>query len=557
MFDIDKIMKVIDGGIDSVRGLRGQDSDLCIWREWYKGFVPTFHNYQIYNGRTRVNRTKLSMQGGKMVCRAWATLIMNERVKIGLKDKSQTKQLAEDYNNDDFYSKVTQTIEQAFALSEASMSIDFSNLSGFQVDEENSIKELTDADIMSTTFNAWNTVPLEIIDNEITQVAFVKELSQCMNRYILHIKNEQGLYDMVYVDRKKDNRGNQNSGKVYYISMNSPVKLFTVFYPNEVNNLQEKNRHISILANAIPILKALDNTLDGIENEIQLGKKRLFISAKLSHYDYTSMAKGARPEKIETFDANDTMIYALPCETSGITGADGQKELIHETSGALRIDSYKTAIQVILNLLSKNTGLGNSFFKFDSQGGQATATQVISENSDTFNNLKRHESVVGNCIIGFTRAWMFAKNTFNKTNYDIDQNITIDFDDSIIKDKGAQKQSDIADVNNGVMSKVEYRMKWYNETESVAKKNISKYFGEEMIANKLTKFSDAYNSGLLSAELFVKLVFGDSLSSEEQAKLIAYLENKKASEVNSQDIQEAFNSMGAYHDNNDDSEEDE
>ena len=48
----------------------------------------------------------------------------------------------------------------------------------------------------------------------------------------------------------------------------------------------------------------------------------------------------------------------------------------------------------------------------------------------------------------------------------------IDFDDSIIEDKGAERQQDRQDVSMGVMRHEEYRAKWYGETVEQAKKNL-------------------------------------------------------------------------------------
>jgi hypothetical protein len=50
--------------------------------------------------------------------------------------------------------------------------------------------------------------------------------------------------------------------------------------------------------------------------------------------------------------------------------------------------------------------------------------------------------------------------------------ITVDFDDSIIEDKTAERQTDRQEVASGIMSRLEYRMKWYNETEEEALKNL-------------------------------------------------------------------------------------
>ena len=48
----------------------------------------------------------------------------------------------------------------------------------------------------------------------------------------------------------------------------------------------------------------------------------------------------------------------------------------------------------------------------------------------------------------------------------------INFDDSIIEDKQAERQSDRQDVSMGVMSHAEYRAKWYGETLEEAQSKL-------------------------------------------------------------------------------------
>ena len=52
--------------------------------------------------------------------------------------------------------------------------------------------------------------------------------------------------------------------------------------------------------------------------------------------------------------------------------------------------------------------------------------------------------------------------------------VSIAFDDSIIVDTESQRAQDRQDVNMGVMSVLEYRMKWYGEDETTAKKMLPK-----------------------------------------------------------------------------------
>lgn len=57
--------------------------------------------------------------------------------------------------------------------------------------------------------------------------------------------------------------------------------------------------------------------------------------------------------------------------------------------------------------------------------------------------------------------------------------IAYKWDDSIIVDKDAERQIDLMDINAGLMSKVEYRMKWFGETEVQAEEMIQKINDEK------------------------------------------------------------------------------
>ena len=50
--------------------------------------------------------------------------------------------------------------------------------------------------------------------------------------------------------------------------------------------------------------------------------------------------------------------------------------------------------------------------------------------------------------------------------------VSYKWDDSLVVDAETERQQDIRDVNLGIMSKAEYRAKWYGETVDEAKKNL-------------------------------------------------------------------------------------
>ena len=96
--------------------------------------------------------------------------------------------------------------------------------------------------------------------------------------------------------------------------------------------------------------------------------------------------------------------------------------------------------------------------------------------------------------------------------------IEIVFDDSIIEDKEAMMTRDKTDVVAGLMSKEEYRMKWYGENEKDAIKNVTKYFRNDV----LNKYLGALQSGALRPEEFVEYCYPD-YNEEKRTEIIEYI----------------------------------
>ena len=70
----------------------------------------------------------------------------------------------------------------------------------------------------------------------------------------------------------------------------------------------------------------------------------------------------------------------------------------------------------MLNLLSKKCGLGNDRYQFEA-GGVKTATEVISEKSDLYQNLRKHELLLGPAIVDMVKAlpfWTARRNRMRK-----------------------------------------------------------------------------------------------------------------------------------------------
>ena len=68
-------------------------SDIELWKKWYGGLVPSFHEYRQYNGRKKLRRVRKSLGMAKTIAEDWANLALNEKVDITAKKKTAEKRL--------------------------------------------------------------------------------------------------------------------------------------------------------------------------------------------------------------------------------------------------------------------------------------------------------------------------------------------------------------------------------------------------------------------------------------------------------------------------------
>ena len=241
----------------------------------------------------------------------------------------------------------------------------------------------------------------------------------------------------------------------------SEVPRFQIVRPNICNNFEtDCPLGISIYANAIDQLEGLDLVYDSYCNEFRLGKKRITVPVTMAR-----MIMEEDGSATPVFDDNDTEFYAIPA-------VEGAPEGIKEHNMELRYQAHEAAIQTALNLLSTKCGMGKDRYNFQ-DGAAKTATEVISEKSDLYQSLKKHELVLEDALVGLVRA------IADMIGLSPDLEVTITFDDSIIEDSGTQREMDRQDVRDGLMSKWEYRVKYYGETPEEAKAAVQAMQGAE------------------------------------------------------------------------------
>ncbi len=411
------------------------------WLSWYQGYVTDFHHYTVYNGIEMVGKDRYGLGMAKTVCEDWANLLLNEKVKIytGTDFDKELEKVFE-YNN--FRVKGNQLIELAFALGTAAF------------------VEYLDADgeVVIDFIRAGMIYPLSWDNGYVNECAFgsMRERDGNKQYYIqIHKLSDKGTYiiENHIADAESGADLELDEGMLPEVETGIEIPLFQIITPNIVNNIDLDSPYgISVFANAISQLKGCDIIYDSYINEFDLGKKRIMVPLSMAKIE---MGKDgvARP----VFDKNDTVFYAIPGQRDG----DGKPDTFDPQ---IRAEDHDKGITKALDLLSFKCGMGTGRYRFEN-GTVKTATEVISEKSELYQSLKKHEIVLESALKGLVKAIGRLKGVKI-------EDVNIDFDDSIIEDKVSERQQDRQDVAMGVMPLWEYRVKWYGEDEETAKSMI-------------------------------------------------------------------------------------
>ena len=455
------------------------DKYIEIWDGWYKGKVRKFHNYYIYNGQRKVKMEKKSLQGAKKVSEDWADLIFNEKVIINLKSDKDTKALSEILKQNNATVVINQGFERSFALGTGALVVSIQNI---EQDEEKNILDVSNAKIKLEFVECKKIIPLTWENGKIIECAFVANKYKKGQNYIyiaMHVLNDNENYVIKnYMFKGKYNsfietNDEEKEGFLNEFDTKNNIPWFTIIKPNICNNIDSETLFgISVYANSIDVLKSLDDAYDGLDNETNLGRRRVFIAEEMMTFD--------SGEQRMVFDPNDISVYRMP------KGFNKDSMIEHDSSD-LRTDKYSSAVDYQLMLLSLKCGFGKERYKFNGASIQ-TATGVISENSDMFRTLKKHELIAESVLIAVVKVIAYASTVFGNIDINADE-ITIDFDDSIIEDKGAEKVRAMQEVTQGLRSKKSYIVNYRNMNKQKAEDELTEIQKEKMSNQEAFGFS--------------------------------------------------------------------
>ena len=150
----------------------------------------------------------------------------------------------------------------------------------------------------------------------------------------------------------------------------------------------------------------------------------------------------------------------------GLNLDDNNKDLYKEYSPEMRDEAFRRGLEEYKREIEFNVGLAYGDLS-DAQEVDKTATEVLASKTRKYNRVTAIQGKLEECLNGFVTALAFYNGSYMSG-----VEFTCEFNDSILADEESERQQDRQDVSMGVMSLLEYRMKWYNEDEETAKAKL-------------------------------------------------------------------------------------
>ncbi|MBM4762716.1 phage portal protein [Bacillus sp. B15-48] len=434
-----------------------------VWKNLYRGYHKPFHHIEYKTIDGPKQRTMMTLNMPKAVAAEMASLVYNEKCEISIDSDIISEFIDDIFKNNKFDKKFQDYIEYMFAH-------------GGMV-----IKPYVENDrIMLSFVTADCFIPVSWRNDTIHEAVFPFEFKKRDKKYT-HLEWhlwEGGVYvirNEVYESQNGVDLGVKVSLKEFFPELEEEVRIaglkksiFSYFKPNTANNIDTQSPlGISIFANALDTLRAIDTTFDSFHREFRLGRKRIIVPAhmvKVVIDPQTGQAHRYFDDTDETYEAFGT--------------GDMDDNQIQDISVELRVEEHISAINAFLNLFAMQTGFSSGTFTFDGQS-MKTATEVVSEQSKTFKSKQSHENIIEAGLQELIDSIVAMGQLYGMVNAPDEYEVTVSFDDSIAEDKGADINQQTQLVSAGLQSKKRAIMKVQGVTEEEALEILKEVIEEE------------------------------------------------------------------------------
>ena len=422
----------------STRALEDMEPHVREWEHWMRA-VGELYDYRDTDGFGRVYQVhRRTIMPAMRVCREWGSLLLDEKTVVACESRECTDWLASLFSSSNFWGRAQETVVRAFGLGMGALAV--------WMDIGRKIVKVRH-------YDARMVVPLSWDSEGVRECAFVTRAflnGESINQLQMHVVGDGGAYRIRTACFDKDGRIVSVPGVADEVDTGSSFPTFGIVRPAVPNTRVDFSPYgQSVFADAVDAVQSVDLAYDALINEIDAGKMRVFLSDVM--FDQEKTADGKRIPI--PFGKGDCTVFRKVMST---------EDTITEFAPALRTEAQGKAFRLALQILGDLVGLGVNYFDTDNVGYVKTATEVSSDNSALMRNIRKNENALQGALVDVSRAVM-ACSRYMGVGLPNEGDVGVIYDDSIVQDTASEKQQDMAEVAAGLMTREEYRSRWYGD----------------------------------------------------------------------------------------------
>ncbi|MGR3742125.1 phage portal protein [Companilactobacillus sp. DQM5] len=430
----------------------------------------------------------------KVVVKRLASLLYNEQCRIKVGDDEKFKDandfIENTFNDNDFNKNFERYLESDLALGGLVIRPYFDKA-------QNKIK--------LAWCQAPTVYPLKNNTNDVSDIAIATVNQKIENDKVIYytllefhewINGVYTITNELYRSENKSRVGIKVPLNTYYEDLPEKSEINNIKHPIFVYMKPQgfNNRNIisplgiGICDNALETLKQINDTFDKFNWEIQMGQRRVGVPSDLVATTFDE--QGSKPK--EVFDTNQNVFFELPGDSeNGFTLSDLTPDI--------RTDEFVGAINNALRMLELQTGFSAGTFSFDAKNGMQTATEVVSENSMTYQTRNSQLTMVERGIKELIIAVLELASTEEINLYDGKlptlNDISIDFDDGVFTDKKQKLDYYSQLLSSGLVSKLKAIKMVFGVTDDQAQEMLDEINEEVSNSHEVSAQAPMFANG--------------------------------------------------------------
>lgn len=435
---------------------------------YYRNLYPVKHYIDASGVRRKRKYNTLNLT--KRASQRIASIVFNEQCKISFDNENLNEYLNQVLTDNDFKNQFEMNLEKGIVAG------------GF------AMRPYVDNDkIKIAWIRADQFYPLRSNTNSISEAAIASRTSKVENNQTAYytllefhqwVNGNYVITNELYRSTQPEIIGMQVNLKELYPDIEPQVvlngsgmvrPLFSYFRMPGANNISlESPLGIGIVDNSKSTLDNLNLTHDSFMWEIRNGKRTVAVPESMLRFDN-------RTHK-PMFDTDTDVYLKMLSEDNG----SGIQDLTHD----IRVQQFTDSMNAWLREFEGNIGMAQGTFSYNANNGLQTATEVVSENSMTYQTRSSILTNVTSCIEQLCQAILevasvpefFSDGKAQFTMADEmnlnDIGIHVQYDDGVFVDKDKQMEEDLKNVVAGVLSKQTFLQRNYGLSDSDVKKEL-------------------------------------------------------------------------------------